>query len=264
MQCLKSAVVILLAAPVFGSGGNPEAGLTVHEWGTFTTIADQNGASEPWSPLGGVSDLPCFVIRLNGLQYKMMPQGPTAPVTQTVTVRMETPVMYFYSPRRTTVSVGVDFPKGLITEWYPNASKVSPGPQLNLPPVRAGHIEWNSLQILPDEQASLPRIAGASHYFAARNTDSDLVRIGQQQEKFLFYRGIANFGVPLRARVTGKSSVEVSNTGDDPLALAILFENRAGQIGYRAMRGFRGSNYIEAPALTGSLDGLKQDWPAPW
>jgi hypothetical protein len=172
---------------------------------------------------------------------------------------METPVLYFYSPRKATVSVGVDFPKGLITEWYPSASKVSPGPQLNLPPVRAGHIEWNALEVTPGEAASLPRTGDASHYFAARNTDSDLVRIGQQQEKLLFYRGIANFGVPLSARVTGNSSVELRNTGDDPLALAVLFENRGGQVGYRVMRGLHGSQDVEAPALTGSLDQLKRE-----
>jgi len=259
MQFTKCAVAVLLAAPIFGSGGNPEGALTVHEWGTFTTIADGNGGAEAWSPLGGTSDLPCFVARLNGLQYKTMPQAPNTPATQTVTVRMETPVLYFYSPRKTTVSVGVDFPKGLITEWYPGASKVSPGPQLNLPPVRAGHIEWNALEILPDLKSSLPRTGGASHYFAARGTDSNRVRIGQQQEQFLFYRGVANFGVPLSARVTGKSSVEVSNTGDDPLALAVLFENRGGQIGYRMLRALHGSNDVAAPALTGSLDRLKQE-----
>ncbi len=259
MQFTKCAVAVLLAAPIFGSGGNPEGALTVHEWGTFTTIADGNGGSQAWSPLGGTSDLPCFVARLNGLQYKSMPRAPNTPATQTVTVRMETPVLYFYAPRKTTVSVGVDFPKGLITEWYPGASQVLPVPQVNLPLVRAGHIEWNSLDILPDLKSSLPRTGGASHYFAARDTDSNRVRIGQHEEQFLFYRGVANFAVPLSARVTGKSSVEVSNTGDDPLALAVLFENRGGQIGYRMLRGLHGSNDIETPALTGSLDRLKQE-----
>lgn len=259
MQFTKCAVAVLLAAPIFGSGGNPEGALTVHEWGTFTTIADGAGGSEPWSPLGGTSDLPCFVHRLNGVQYKTMPQVPNTPATQTVTVRMETPVLYFYSPRKTTVSVGVDLPKGLITEWYPAASKVSPGPQLNLPPVRAGHIEWNSLDVLPDRKSGLPRAGGPSHYFAARDTDSNRVRIGEQQEQFLFYRGVANFAVPLSARVTGQSSLEVTNTGDYPLALAVLFENRGGQIGYRVLRGLRGRNHVELSALTGSLDRLKQE-----
>jgi hypothetical protein len=128
---------------------------------------------------------------------------------------------------------------------------------LNIPPVRAGHIEWNSLEIAPGGKPSLPRGGGASHYYAARETDSDVVRIGQQEEKLLFYRGIANFSVPLSVRVTGGSSVEFRNTGDDPLALAVLFENRGGQIGYRVMHGLKGVAAMEAPALTGSLDRLK-------
>ena len=100
MQFLKSAFAVLLAAPIFGSGGNPDLGVTVHEWGTFTTIADGAGGSEPWSPLGGASDLPCFVMHLNGLQYKTMPAVANTPTTRTATVRMETPVLYFYSPRK--------------------------------------------------------------------------------------------------------------------------------------------------------------------
>jgi hypothetical protein len=259
MQFTKCAVAVLLAAPIFGSGGNPESGVTVHEWGTFTTIADGAGGSEQWSPLGGTSDLPCFVERLNGLAYKIMPQAPDTPPTQMVTVRMETPVLYFYSLRKTTLSVGVDFPKGLITEWYPAATKVRPGRQLNLPAVRNGHIEWNSVEIAPGENAALPHSDGASHYFAARGTDSDLIRIGRQQEKLLFYRGVANFSVPLSARFTGERSMEIRNTGGDPLAFAVVFENRGGEIGYRVLRGLRGTTAIETPALNASLDSLKRD-----
>ena len=259
MQFTKCAVAILLAAPIFGSGGNPDSGVTVHEWGTFTTIADGAGGAEPWSPLNSTSDLPCFVERLNGLAYKLMPQAPNTKSTQTVTVRMETPVLYFYSPRKTTLSVRVDFPKGLITEWYPAATSVRPARQLYLPPVRDGHIEWNQMEIAPGENAALPRTGGASHYFAARNTDSDLVRIGKQQEKLLFYRGVANFPVPLSARFTGEHSLEIRNDGDDPLAFAVVFENRGGQIGYRVLRNLRGSTAVEAPALNANLDNLKRD-----
>jgi hypothetical protein len=265
MQFLKCAVAILLAAPIFGSDGNPQSpqGLTVHEWGTFTTVADESGGAQAWSPLAGPSDLPCFVAHLHGVQYKMMipTATPTTTPTQTVTVRMETPVLYFYSPRKTTVSVGVDFPKGLITEWYPNASRVSPEPATTLPPVEHGHIEWNSFEITPGEKPWLPHGAGASHYYAARETDADPVSVflGRDQEKFLFYRGIANFAVPLQARVTDANQVELRNTGDGALALAILFENRGGRIGYRITRGLNGSEHLDAPELTGSLDRLKQD-----
>ena len=258
MQFLKCTLAILLAAPIFGSAGNPESGLTVHEWGTFTTVADAAGGSEPWSPLGGPSDLPCFVVHLHGLQFKAL-TSPGMPTAQAVTVRMETPVLYFYSPRKTSVSVNVDFPHGLITEWYPGASKVTPLPQATLPPVAHGHIEWDPLQIAPGETPSLLYGSGASRYYAARNTDSDPVRIGQDQEKLIFYRGIANFPAPMSARLAGDGSVVLRNTGGDPLALAVLFENREGRIGYRIVRGLRGSSAVDAPALTGSLDQLKQD-----
>jgi hypothetical protein len=259
MQLTKCAVAVLLAAPIFGSGGNPEAGLTVHEWGTFTTVADGNGGAEPWSPLGGASDLPCFVMHLHGLQYKSVQQIPNPVTDEKITVRMETPVLYFYAPRKTTLSVAVDFPKGLITEWYPKASKVAPSPQVTLPPVRDGRIEWNGLEVDPGATPVLPQGNGGSHYYAARNTDANPVHIGESAEKLLFYRGVANFSVPLRARSTSNGAVELRNTGDDPLALAVLFENRDGKIGYRMLRGVRGSNQVEAPALSASLDSLKHD-----
>ena len=37
------------------------AGLTVHEWGTFTSIAGTEGQAVEWSPLTGSTDLPGFV-----------------------------------------------------------------------------------------------------------------------------------------------------------------------------------------------------------
>ncbi|MEI9972973.1 MAG: hypothetical protein WDO73_13465 [Ignavibacteriota bacterium] len=103
-----------------------------------------------------------------------------------------------------------------------------PPPQVALPEVRNGHVQWDGVQITPGGTPDLPRGAGGSHYYAARNTDSNALRIGSDEEKLLFYRGVANFPVPLSARVTGENSVELSNTGDDPLALAVLFENRGG------------------------------------
>jgi hypothetical protein len=200
-------------------------------------------------------------MHLHGKQYKSLSPPTDAFANQTVTVRMETPVLYFYSPRKTTVSVGVDSPKGLITEWYPNASKVSPEPDRTLPPVAQGHIEWNSFEITPGEKPWLTRGAGASHYYAARETDADPVSIflGRDREKFLFYRGIANFAVPLSARMAGDGTVDLRNTGNEALALAVLFENRGGRIGYRVMRGFEGRAEIGAPELTGNLDHLKQE-----
>src|SRR5215218_6613444 len=102
-------LIAMVAAPEVKPNRDPEA-LVVHEWGTFTSIADETGAAVSWQPLQAANDLPCFVERFRRYRGKGFIRG---------TVRLETPVLYFYAPRETTVDVSVRFPGGLITEWYP-------------------------------------------------------------------------------------------------------------------------------------------------
>ena len=71
----------------------------------------RTAAPVDWNALGCKSDLPGFVNDTGYRNFKFRLAG---------TVRMETPVMYFYSPREVTASVKVQFPRGVITEWYPN------------------------------------------------------------------------------------------------------------------------------------------------
>ena len=91
------------------------AGLTLHEWGTFTSIAGRGGQAVEWSPLTGSTDLPGFVEHFRDGNFKVGLRG---------TVRMETPVLYFYDSREENVSVKVSFSQGVITEWYPHATRV--------------------------------------------------------------------------------------------------------------------------------------------
>ena len=71
--------------------------LTAHEWGTFTSIAGNDGMAVNWEPLDGPTDLPCFVHRFE-FGAKALFSG---------TVRMETPVIYLYGPEGSTASVRV-------------------------------------------------------------------------------------------------------------------------------------------------------------
>src|SRR5882724_8559431 len=103
-----SAAVVLMAAEI---SPRPD-GLTVHEWGTFTSVAGEDGFSVDWDTVGCKDDLPGFVKQFGYPSLKFRLQG---------TVRMETPVMYFYSPRELEAHVTVAFPQGVITEWYPHA-----------------------------------------------------------------------------------------------------------------------------------------------
>src|SRR5687767_3721679 len=106
---LAATFLIVVATP---RTSDAPTDLIVHEWGTFTSIAGPNGSAVEWMPTGGPTDLPCFVNSLVGT-YKFNIRG---------TIRMETPVLYFYSPRIAAVDVQVDFPQGVISEWYPQAS----------------------------------------------------------------------------------------------------------------------------------------------
>jgi hypothetical protein len=86
---------------------SPDSPLVVHEWGTFTSIAGDDGNALRWLPIATKSDLPTFVEHYPNPNVKGGLHG---------TVRMETPVIYFYSPRQITVAASVSLAAGLITE----------------------------------------------------------------------------------------------------------------------------------------------------
>src|SRR5712691_2193013 len=86
--------------------------LIVHEWGTFTSIAGKDGVALEWRPLNGPVDLPKFVHTIQQGSTGLRDATPKADLS--ASVRMETPVIYFYSNNDMDVSVKVDFPKGKI------------------------------------------------------------------------------------------------------------------------------------------------------
>src|ERR1700752_1781563 len=89
------ALLLLLTAAVVLPRGVDRADLTVHEWGTFTSIAGEDGLAVPWRTYGGRQDLPCFVKTFGG--------NPKSNLSGTV--RMETPVLYFYGSRESVADV---------------------------------------------------------------------------------------------------------------------------------------------------------------
>src|SRR5437879_7119377 len=96
-----------------------------------------------------------------------------------------------------------------------------------------GVIEWKSIKVQPDVSPPLPIESGMSRYYAARATDATPITVGDQHEKFLFYRGVGRFPVPLSVRFTGDGKIVVENRGHDSVPTAILFENRGGRLAYR-------------------------------
>ena len=98
--------------------------LIVHEWGTFTSIAGLMADSRMDS-ISGRYGAAGFVY---GSKHNA--RG---------TVRMETPMIYFYTPKEMTCTVKVSFPRGEVAEYYPMPDRL-------VYPVK---VEWNSVELLP-------------------------------------------------------------------------------------------------------------------
>ncbi|PYJ82296.1 MAG: hypothetical protein DME22_19100 [Verrucomicrobia bacterium] len=185
--------------------------------------------------------------------------------------RMETPVIYFYSDTERTIDVTVRFPQGLITEWYPQAHDIGPSafppnklataldglvrqtgaqPRFTIASLfgRKGvpdsRIRWKSIRVLPsgrnaDLAAVIPTDTSGIHYFAARETDAAFVRVkapdkaapATEHEKFLFYRGVANFKTPLQITFNSgnEANLFLRNTGTDELKHLFVLAIRQGQ-----------------------------------
>jgi hypothetical protein len=237
---------------------NHQRGFVAHEWGTFTSFQGSDGVLLNWRPLQ-TSRLPQFVYNWQNAGFNRQPSNPLAfgKGSMLTLQRMETPVIYFYADEKQTVDVCVDFPKGLITEWYPQATKIgpstipAPGPIakadelahkagakpdftfasfLNNHSAKDSRARWANIEILPakdsgDAARSLLQDRSGSHYFAARDTDSADIRVdtsgttnaAPEYEKFIFYRGVGSFATPLRVTMQ-ENAVTIENTGTEPLA----------------------------------------------
>ena len=258
----------LSALPILFRAQTPpvDPGLTAHEWGTFTSIAGRDGHAADWLPLTGSTDLPAFVEHFQTPDFKGGLRG---------TVRMETPVIYFYTNRPTTVSVQVSFSQGLITEWYPHADRVEPvGLQTQARMVSYlndwsrrqkqpdSSISWDSVSLEPNGSPSLPREGRANHYYAARQTSASPLRIktpgGEQVEKFLFYRGVASFSVPMSVKLAGDGKILPQNLSAQEIPAMLVFERRGNKFGFRVADASADQSTIDPPELNSTMDSLKQ------
>jgi hypothetical protein len=231
------------AALLVAAAAIARADLVVHEWGTFTTRHDLAGEPYVWAPLVEVSDLPTFV-------YEAKSRA-TRKNTFPGTVRMETPVLYFYGDTQ-KVSVDVRFPSGIISEWYPHARW------------SRGGIRWRRVTMLPPSQtAALLQEPAPSHYYPARETDSVILRCSAkraaQHEKFLFYRGVGTFETPVRVRLDGED-VHVGIVGPDVLERVLLFERRGDSVGFSPIDVTGNQLIVDRPVpAAGAIAGLESE-----
>ncbi len=236
--------------------------LVVHEWGTFTSMQGSNGSALEGLQHEEES-LPDFVysrtkirecpLRAHG--YKGL-EVPASKVTQ----KMETPVIYFHTQSSQKIRVRVDFMGGLITQWYPVSNllgpaenKIKDGP-LDISKVESSFLEWDAELIPWTGQApggihqvedtnpwkyarevhaasvrTLPHtgpltvsalVAGKTGTAAASN------RMGPfpETERYLFYRGLGTFSMPVKIESSEDGRSLVRNTGQHAMPQVFALE----------------------------------------
>jgi hypothetical protein len=184
--------------------------LVVHEWGTFTSLQNNSGGQ-----IGGINiddePLPPFVHNLNPFVLikpysfsRYMSKG--APERHPfVTLRLETPVIYFHPPKHSkrpvTLDVDVAMHGGWLTEFYPGATPEAPGlkeGRFDFGPITGetiGRLAWHGLTV---GTSDIGPDTAANVWLAPRNVQAASVKsAGGEAEKYLFYRGVGNFSAPL-------------------------------------------------------------------
>jgi hypothetical protein len=192
--------------------------------------------------------------------------------------RMETPVTYFYTDVQRVVNVRVDFPRGMLTEWYPVVKQFASGEQTIGRVQGRAYRDWGAVRLTPPTQfaevrmrdpqgqavpASLPTVAADDHYGHARETDSAIVETVDAYrrshfEKFLFYRGLGNFELPIKLVALGNDRFEVANSAEDGSGVLLLVRIDRGRIRFTRIDPISPRSAIEIalPAAESTVERL--------
>lgn len=206
VTCLATAHVSLRGADVFAA----------HEWGTFTAVVGSDGMAVPWwtPSLEGAAALPEFVSSIPNFSK----------TSDVFTLRMETPVIYFYPPKAMEVKVTANFANGRITEAFP--AGVS---GVNMMPGNMREWRVNLLPPGAQHESATPKVGQrGAHYSHAREVpDAWVVRSVQprpsisspnekpdttpQFEKFIFYRGAGSTSLPVNVLASGENEIQIGS-----------------------------------------------------
>jgi len=269
MRYLSFVLLLTCATATASAAGR----LVVHEWGTITTVHAADG-----TPQGGLNRidesevLPDFVHRYEPETTSFDPKlklakAPLVPGRPDVTLRLETPVIYFYPPPNvnyaTPLDVRVKFRGGVINEFYPAATasvaldagriqnKMEAGVLTEwngavLNNYVVGSLQWQGVELHSSVVAPLTR---SRVWLAPREVHATSVYLPSagEGEVYLFYRGVAHLDALLQTRLT-RGGVELSA----PAHLAWL-ESPAITLSHVWFADIRADGKIafrEQPALT--------------
>ncbi len=226
MRAVAGSTAIVLAFAGLLHERQP-APLVVHEWGTITTHHDSNGT--PRGRLNRIASsevLPAFVHRYEPPATRDDPsrgtvKTPLTPGRPDVTMRLETPVMYFYPPDsgRTIApfDVNVSFRGGILNEFYPNADasvavdvdRIREKMQAGLVPswdgatldnYVVGRLSWRGVALR--NAVTVPATTSAVWLAPRKVRATSAVMPGGEGERYLFYRGVAHLDALVQTRLS--------------------------------------------------------------
>ena len=191
------------------------AALVVHEWGTFTSFQDSRGLT-----ISGINvddePVPNFVHRLSDIPIFTTRSSPAtwsqgAPRCHPdVTLRLETPVLYFYPTPAfrpdQRLDVRATFVGGWLTEFFPFAGAEKSGFPEALHRSTRSSLQWSDLRLAVGTPAGLPE-TGERVWLVPRKVSSAVVVVGDRHEaeKYLFYRGVGHIDAPIVVRQQDRS-----------------------------------------------------------
>ena len=263
--------LVLFAATASPAARTDSPALIVHEWGTFTSFQDSNGATIAGinvddEPVPGfvhrLRDVPVFTTRSTPAQWS---QG--APRCHPdVTLRLETPVLYFYPqpgfPAAQTFDVRASFDGGWLTEFYPFADAAKSGFPGELGSGTRGSLQWTGLRVTADSK-SIPQTV--EHVWTApRAVHSAVVTESRRQEaeKYLFYRGVGHLDAPLIVReVQGSLDIMPRRSDFRPFPeLWVIRVQTDGRVRYTHMpAGGQGAERVRIPAVDSTSPSAVED-----
>jgi hypothetical protein len=190
-----------------------------------------------------------------------------------VTLRLETPVLYFYPQSGFAfdqpIDVRASFTNGWLTEFFPAAAARNPGFPKDLRQSVRGSIQWTGLRLSREPSAGLPDTT--EHvWLAPRNVKSAVAISGAEAEKYLFYRGVGHLDAPIVVREES-DSLSIALRDEEKLLAALphIWIVRVSADKQLAYRSFKPSNQrtLTAALPTGhaaqsGLDALRLELKA--
>lgn len=205
MTKISSTIVSAFAAILLTSATHAAAPLVVHEWGTFTSRQAPSGDTL-YGRFIDNEPVPDFV-------HSIVPKNGFAG-NPTISMRLETPVLYFYPPKSQPLPMQVDVHVGMkggwLTEFYPDAeAKGIEQIRPRLTKDTFGTLSWKNLKVGGSGQGP---VTTAPVWTAPRKVASAMIDAPSgESEKYLFYRGVANLEAPITvSRKDGKVVVQAS------------------------------------------------------